>query len=148
MEEFLISVNLSENLIYFKIHKKKSIFPSQKYQNKVLIGNWFEDRVILAKSKDRPTNSEYQENFNTKIFRENNSELFKNKFKNGENIPFCLYNGSEYLQNMTASNDLHYNIIPSKLCGPAERRYNTAALTYLPEQDYLKSYVSFLIDLC
>lgn len=95
------------------------------------------------RKKPKSIGSEYQNEYcandvaNLEAVHEMNENLMKGRGK----LKIYLHNKADYYNNMTSSNDLHYNIVPKQQCGSTPRKYNAVKKTYVPEQDFQKSYV-------
>ncbi|XP_043663651.1 uncharacterized protein C1orf158 homolog isoform X1 [Vespula pensylvanica] len=147
------SINLSLTDLSTKLSNKQDEFDraptvsEEKYDSKVLIGNWFNRRASYIPSNKWITNTQtiykqHYKSYDIDIYKKNQVPFWNNKIKNEGLFKGTLMNhhGKSYYNNMTTTYDLSYRILPTQSQKSHLRIYNIRKNRWLPEQDLTENF--------
>ncbi|KAB0795521.1 hypothetical protein PPYR_12360 [Photinus pyralis] len=124
-------------------NRLQQFMPDDKYQDKVLLGNWVERRRSYVKHPhDFKTN--YSIDYCPKPNTTNDPKFLRDQQYRGLGYNArVLYDhqGNTFLENKSTTYDISYNHLPKKSpCGPLPREIRFRMGRYEPEQDYAQNF--------
>ncbi|KAI4461354.1 hypothetical protein MML48_5g00019629 [Holotrichia oblita] len=112
------------------------------YNNKVYVGNWFEDRCQYHKETHNHISC-YMADYVPKPSSKDEPEVMWDAIFTGEGCGARIlfdHDGDHYMHNMSTTNDLTYNHIPTWYKDYQKRHWRFRMDRWEPEQDYARNY--------